>query len=115
MKRIGINLQNRILKPLTSILLLSLIYSCSSETQRMEWVCDCIQQKQVADFVSANTGKANNMSDEEMEDVITELRRTGVKLHCKQRLMWQDKYGDIDWEKEKLDSCEVWLDMRYGK
>ena len=100
---------------LAAILLLCAVFSSCSDKQDMEWICNCEQQKKVADFVSANTKPANNMSDEEMEDVITELRRTGVKLHCKQRLMWQDREGNIDWKKEKLDTCQVWIDMRWGQ
>lgn len=97
----------------TILLLCAFFSSCSADRHDVEWVCSCEEQKKVADFVSKNTSAANNMSDEEMEDVITELRRTGVKLHCQQKLMWQDGNGSINWEKEKLDSCQVWVDMRY--
>lgn len=33
-------------------------------------------------FVSSNMKSANNMSDEEMEDVIKELYQTAVKTYC---------------------------------
>lgn len=93
-------------------LLITLLASCS-ESQEMEWVCDCGQQKAVSEFVTANMKNANNMSDEEMEDVIRELRFTGIKLNCRQKLMWQDSNGEINWSIEKLDSCEVWIDTRF--
>lgn len=57
--------------------------SCSDKVTRC-FVCEESQSLKVAEFVSDNVHKANNMSDEEMEDVIRELRNTGVKLYCKQ-------------------------------
>ena len=98
------------MKQILILTFLIFISSCSSNQQRMEWICNCEQQKKVADFVTANTKSSNNMSDEEMEDVIAELRRTGIKLNCSQKLMWQDKAGNIDWNKEKLDSCQVYME-----
>ena len=44
--------------------------------------------------------------DEEMEDVINQLRKDGIRLYCKQKPVWH-KNGEIDWTKQKFDSCEV--------
>jgi hypothetical protein len=83
------------------------IFSCGNK-QEEEWVCTCQESQKVSDFISANVKSANNMSDEEMEDVIIELRRTGIKLHCHQELLWQNSEGTILWSKNKLDSCETY-------
>lgn len=72
------------------------------------WVCTCQESQKVSEFITDNVKAANNMSDEEMEDVIAELRRTGVMTLCHQELLW--KYSGskkIDWSKSKLDSCET--------
>jgi len=92
-----------ILASMSSIIL----FSCGN-VQREEWVCNCQESEKVSDFVTANVKSANNMSDEEMEDVIIELRRTGIKLHCHQELLWQGGDGVIDWSENKLDSCETY-------
>lgn len=91
----------------------TLLLSCG-DVQREEWVCNCTESQKVSDFVSANIKNANNMSDEEMEDVLIELRRTGIKLNCHQELLWQNRDGRINWDKNKLDSCETyqsWYDF----
>lgn len=38
--------------------------------------------EKIANFVSSNMKNANNMADEEMEDVIRELYKTAVKTFC---------------------------------
>lgn len=60
--------------------------SCYSETKRKKLVytCNCEQQAKASSFVKETIGAANNMSDEEMEDVISQLERTSIKLHCSQ-------------------------------
>jgi hypothetical protein len=94
------------------IVICSVFFACSDH-QSLEWVCSCTQQQKVANFITANTKSANNMSDEEMEDVIKELRQTGIKLHCSQKLMWKTHHGQVNWNKEKLDSCEVHFNIMY--
>jgi hypothetical protein len=59
--------------------------SCVREETRLVYVCDCQQQAQASQFIKETIGPANNMSDEEMEDVISQLERTAVKLHCIQQ------------------------------
>lgn len=93
------------MKKLLFILLLS---SCS-EVKHTRWVCTCEEKTKASEFVSKNIKGANNMSDEEMEDVISELTNTAVKLNCHQKLFfisrntWLVDWGD---ERNKIDSCE---------
>lgn len=61
--------------------------SCDQRIKENVYVCDCEQQKLASKFVSDNMKSANNMSDEEMEDVITQLERTAVKLNCSKKRM----------------------------
>lgn len=63
------------------------IVSCDQRIKENIYVCDCEQQKLASKFVSDNMKNANNMSDEEMEDVISQLERTGVKLNCSKKRM----------------------------
>lgn len=95
-----------------SILLssLSILFFSCSDVQRQEWICNCKENQKASDFIAANVKNANNMSDEEMEDVLTELRRTAIKLNCHQELLWQSPQGVINWSKNKLDSCETHQD-----
>lgn len=86
-----------------------ILSSCNIEHRDLEWVCSCEQQQKAADFVTANMKAANNMSDEEMEDVIEELTKTSIMLNCSQRLMFQDRNG-VDWRKEKLNDCETLIE-----
>lgn len=58
--------------------------SCVRQETRLVYSCSCEQQAKVASFVKESIQAANNMSDEEMEDVILQLERTGVKLNCSQ-------------------------------
>lgn len=49
------------------------------------------------------------MSDEEMEDVIKQLERTGIKIYCHREQLWyrRGEYGgDLDMVKSKIDSCD---------
>lgn len=57
----------------------------SREEQRLIYTCDCQQQAQASQFVKESILSANNMSDEEMEDVISQLEKTSVRLHCSQK------------------------------
>jgi len=47
------------------------------------------------------------MSDEEMEDVISELRETGIKLYCKQVFVPCNWDNQIIWEEVKKDSLQT--------
>lgn len=74
---------------------------------RMKYVCSCEQKKKIETFISNNIAPSNNMSDEEMEDVIYELYKTGVKLNCEQRKFIVNHTAEIDWGQNTLDSCET--------
>lgn len=82
--------------------------SCSNDSyQHLGWVCSCAESQKVSELVTNNIKGANNMSDEEMEDVIAELRRTGIMTLCHQELLWTCQGSmKMDWTKSKLDSCE---------
>ena len=84
--------------------------SCGTYTQP-EWFCDCDEQEEVANFITTNTGAANNMSDEEMEDVIKQLQREGTKSFCHQKMVTKENGSHaVDWSKTApLDSCEVYI------
>lgn len=95
------------IKNLLSIAILGLaLISCSDKKTRC-YVCDKNESSQVADFITKNAKSSNNMSDEEMEDVITELRETGIKLYCRQILVNSNWNRNIIWEEVKIDSLEV--------
>lgn len=88
-------------------LLCLVLFSCSNK-QVPCYVCDEQQRLQVADFVSKNVKGANNMSDEEMEDVISELRDTGIKLYCRQEFVPTNWNGNILYEEIKKDSLQTY-------
>lgn len=92
-------------------LLLIIISFISCDKQDSEWVCSCEETQKVSSFITANMKNSNNMSDEEMEDVIKELRNTAIKINCHQEIMWQSSSGEIDWQKTKLDSCETYQNL----
>jgi len=87
--------------------LLSVVLSGCGTEQQTRFVCDCEQQKQLQTFVKESIKPSNNMSDEEMEDVINQLRKDGIKIYCKQKPVWVKYGGEIDWSKQKFDSCET--------
>lgn len=63
--------------------------SCKNENENenhtmIVYGCNCEQKQQVAKDIKESIKNANNMSDEEMEDVIIQLERTYVRTHCNQ-------------------------------
>lgn len=96
------------MKYLLLVLLLTLI-SCADKSSLYPcWVCTCQESQKVSKFITDNVKAANNMSDEEMEDVISELRSTGIMTICHQKLLWRySQSKNVDWSKSKLDSCET--------
>lgn len=93
-------------------LLCLVLFSCSDK-QTLCYVCDEQQRLQVADFVSKNIKNSNNMSDEEMEDVISELRNTGIKLYCRQEFIKTSWNGDILYGKIQKDSLKTYYPYLY--
>lgn len=68
----------------------------------------------MAEFISKNLEAANNRSDEEMEDVISELRKTGYSLFCEiVPVPILLNSGDPDYENIKLDSCQTIIPSHY--
>jgi len=89
--------------------------SCS-EIRDVRFVCTCQEQARAAEFVANNIKGANNMSDEEMEDVIAQLHRTAVKLKCHQEQFIIERGPfTVDWtdERNHIDSCEVVMEHIY--
>lgn len=92
--------------------------SCGREDYKtMRYECSCEEQAKVSSFIQSSIKNANNMSDEEMEDVIIELRRTGIKTTCHQRLINYTRQGmgdwNLDWENTKIDSCQILYEDLY--
>lgn len=102
------------MKKLFSILLVSvtvLFTNCeptNRESIKAEVVCNCQQRDKVAEFIQSSIKNANNMSDEEMEDVIRELRHTAVDIYCPKKNIKaiRRESGYIEQLVEPLDSCE---------
>jgi len=80
--------------------------SCgNNNTKRIRYVCSCKEKKEVQKFITKNILKANNYSDEEMEDVIEQLEETGIKIICHQEITDQNR------AKIKLDSCSNYYEF----
>jgi hypothetical protein len=92
-----------ILRRFLSIAAIITLAACGPNTHTAH-VCTCEQMARVQAFVTANTAASNNHSDEEMEDVIDALFRTGVKTTCPERMV---NYLDNNFYSPILDSCET--------
>jgi hypothetical protein len=93
------------------ILLAAILVGCENSEQRSRYVCNCQQLQELQSFVKGSIKDANNMSDEEMEDVIHQLRIDGMKIYCKQKPVWVNTTNmEVDWTKQKIDSCDVIMD-----
>lgn len=96
------------------IALCFVICSCNSNSVPADrYVCNCKEKEKLQEYVANSIKNANNMSDEEMEDVLQELRTGGIKMYCRQKqvFVFPDSYGKIDWQKTKLDSCESIMEL----
>ncbi len=92
--------------------LLCLVFTaCSDGSNEYKEVqrtfCTCDERERMAEWLTDNMQKANNMSDEEMEDVIRQLQETAVFMFCHTKNVKVNKYGTYDFKSFKLDSCEV--------
>jgi hypothetical protein len=87
------------------LILVCVITMISCEYQDSRSVCNCEEREKVATFISDNIKAANNMSDEEMEDVIRQLEWTAVKTICHREVVWVTSNHYINYDKEKVDSC----------
>lgn len=95
------------MKKIISLIIFSIIlFSCNNESRLIDtYVCNCKEQKELQLFIKQSIKNANNMSDEEMEDVIQKLYVVGIKSHCKLLPVWKDNNGNVDWKKQNIDSC----------
>ena len=84
------------MKKLILLFTLVVLSSCADKKIRC-YVCDKEEKQKVENFVSSNIKNANNMSDEEMEDVIRELTETAIKINCKQKYLDADFNGNLDY------------------
>ena len=84
------------MKKIIFVLTVITISSCSDKKIRC-YVCDKQEKEKVEKFVSSNIKNANNMSDEEMEDVILELTETAIKINCRQKFFDAKFNGDLDY------------------
>lgn len=82
-----------------SIIILVSVLMFSCETDR--YVCNCEEKEKVTEFLNKNISASNNMSDEEMEDVIIELKRTAVEINCQLKSVY------LNLDDNKLDSCDI--------
>lgn len=73
-------------KLLILLAIIGLLASCETKTQKIIYACTCEQQQKVSDNIKSSIKSANNMSDEEMEDVIIQLEKTFVRTNCQQKL-----------------------------
>lgn len=109
-------------KILILISLSILTYSCDPDPYNRRFssptegvVCNCKEKEKLAEFIKSSIKNSNNMSDEEMEDVIYQLEKTGLKIICKTKtvyvfgLGYQDQH--VDYAKTKLDTCETVVDF----
>ena len=77
------------MKKLLLILTVAAVFtSCGGhKTQKSFYVCNCEQRAKVASDIKESIKNANNMSDEEMEDVVAQLELTYVRTNCNQQLV----------------------------
>ena len=86
------------MKKLFIIFALISIVSCTDKGQERVYDCSPSQQKKVSEFIATSIKNANNMSDEEMEDVIKQLEHTAVRCNCSQYVVeveYSDSRADI--------------------
>ena len=92
------------------IIFLIVLSSCGpNEKTKLLWYCTCEEMETVQDFVKESIGPANNMSDEEMEDVISELTKVAMITSCHQEMTTTTLDGNAIIEKLELDSCETYI------
>lgn len=90
------------------LLPLLILLGCG-KTSVTKFVCSCDESKNASEWIKTSIAPANNMADEEMEDVIAELRKTAIMLHCHQRVFLADHNGNVIWgiKENRLDTCET--------
>lgn len=90
----------------------TILFLCCKRPPAMQlaWGCNCKEQADAAKWVGEHIGTANNMSDEEMEDVIAQLQKTAIQLHCKRRMFMIAKSDGGSILSVPADSCLILYD-----
>ena len=90
-----------------SIVIIAIAFiSCTSAKNETVWVCDCEEQARSAQWVKDCLPSANNMSDEEMEDVINQLQKTAVQLNCHmENVKFESTESGLLYS--SIDSCRI--------
>jgi hypothetical protein len=96
-------------KPLILFLIILLSGCGPNEKTKLLWYCTCEEMDQVQEFIKESIGPSNNMSDEEMEDVIEELAKVAMLTSCHQEKTITTLDGNAIIERLKLDSCETYI------
>lgn len=94
----------------TILILCLLIIGCGRK-ESMRNVCPCGSREKIADFVKSSIKDANNMSDEEMEDVVRQLHSTAINIYCPLKVVQTSYDNEVIYT--KLDSCEFVQYYRY--
>ncbi len=103
------------LKPIIEIviillfILMVLVFGACGDSYTKAFACTTSDRLQIAEFMTTNMKAANNLSDEEMEDVIKELLKTGVRLYCTHKLVPATIRGSIKWNRVLSDTSTTTL------
>lgn len=89
----------------TLLILSILFFSCGNKETRRN-ICPCGSSEKIAAFIQSSIKDANNMSDEEMEDVIEELRITAITIYCPLKTVTVNHDASVILT--PIDSCE-WI------
>lgn len=73
------------------------------EQSQWVYVCPTSTIEKRADFIKSSIKNANNMSDEEMEDVISQLEVSSNQLYCSRQLLTQTKIRQLN----LIDSIKI--------
>jgi hypothetical protein len=85
------------MKLLLSVAIILTLIGCEEvEQSQFVYVCPTSTIEKRADFIKSSIKNANNMSDEEMEDVISQLQKTANQLYCSGQLLTQTKIRQLN-------------------
>jgi len=89
------------------LIILLLLTTCNQTYERSVKVCNCEERKEVKEFIQNSIKNSNNMSDEEMEDVIKQLQITAITTICSET-MGTFTNNTFDYNSVKHDSCLIY-------
>lgn len=98
------------MKKLFFLLIIGIISSCSQQYDKLIITCNCEQRERVNELIQSSIKNANNYSDEEMEDVVSQLEDTYIRTTCGRSLGTFKHPGglgswEFDYHSVKQDSC----------